>query len=51
MKGVRMSGHMGSDRVTQRGLQIVDADPERNLLLVHGSVPGGTNGIVVVRPE
>ncbi len=51
MKGVRMSGHMGSDRVTQRGLQIVDADPERNILLVQGTVPGGVNGIVIVRPE
>jgi len=51
MKGVRMSGHMGSEQVTQRGLQIVDRDPERNLLLVQGAVPGGVNGIVIVRPE
>lgn len=51
MKGVRMSGRMGNARVTQRGLQIIDADPERNLLLVQGSVPGGVNGIVIVRPE
>lgn len=50
MKGVRMSGRMGNARVTQRGLQIIDADPERNLLLVQGSVPGGVNGIVIVRP-
>ncbi len=50
-KGVRMSGHMGAETVTQRGLQIVDRDPERNLLLVRGSVPGGVNGIVIVRPE
>ncbi len=49
MKGVRMSGRMGGDRVTQRGLQVVDCDPERNLLLVNGSVPGGVNGIVIVR--
>ena len=45
-----MSGRMGNERVTQRGLQIIDADPERNLLLVQGSVPGGVNGIVIVRP-
>ncbi len=51
MKGMRMSGRMGGDRVTQRGLQIVHRDPERNLLLVQGSVPGGVNGIVVVTPE
>jgi len=49
-KGIRMSGHMGARQITQRGLQIVGADPERNLLLVRGSVPGGKNGIVIVRP-
>ncbi|MFN8110839.1 MAG: 50S ribosomal protein L3 [Thermoleophilia bacterium] len=49
-KGIRMSGHMGARTVTQRGLQVVGADPERNLLLVKGSVPGATNGIVIVRP-
>lgn len=50
-KGLRMSGHMGARTVTQRGLQIVDRDPERNILLVRGAVPGGVNGIVIVRPE
>jgi large subunit ribosomal protein L3 len=50
-KGLRMSGHMGARTVTQRGLQIVDRDPERNILLVQGAVPGGVNGIVIVRPE
>lgn len=50
-KGIRMSGHMGAETVTQRGLQVVDCDPERNLLLVRGAVPGGVNGIVIVRPE
>jgi large subunit ribosomal protein L3 len=50
-KGLRMSGHMGDETVTQRGLQVVDRDPERNLLLVRGAVPGGVNGIVIVRPE
>ncbi|MGD9696036.1 MAG: 50S ribosomal protein L3 [Thermoleophilia bacterium] len=50
-KGLRMSGHMGDRQVTQRGLQVVDRDPQRNLLLVRGAVPGGINGIVIVRPE
>ena len=50
-KGQRMSGHMGGRTVTQRGLQVVDRDPERNILLVRGAVPGGVNGIVIVRPE
>ncbi len=49
-KGVRMSGHMGARRVTQRGLQVVGSDPERNILLVKGPVPGARNGIVIVRP-
>ena len=50
-KGMRMSGHMGARQVTQRGLQIIDRDPQRNLLLVRGAVPGGIDGIVIVRPE
>jgi large subunit ribosomal protein L3 len=50
-KGLRMSGRMGGDTVTQRGLQVIDRDVERNLLLVKGAVPGGVNGIVIVRPE
>jgi large subunit ribosomal protein L3 len=49
-KGVRMAGHMGARRVTQRGLQVVGADPDRNILLVKGPVPGARNGIVIVRP-
>jgi large subunit ribosomal protein L3 len=49
-KGVRMSGHMGARQVTQRGLQVVGSDPERNILLVKGPVPGARNGIVIVRP-
>jgi large subunit ribosomal protein L3 len=45
-KGTRMAGHMGDERVTVRGLEIVLADPERNLLLVGGAVPGPSNGVV-----
>jgi large subunit ribosomal protein L3 len=51
MKGLRMSGHLGARRVTQRGLQVVDRDPDRNLLILRGAVPGAAGGIVVVRPE
>jgi large subunit ribosomal protein L3 len=50
-KGVRMAGHMGAENVTQRGLTVVDRDPELNLLLVKGAVPGPKNGVVVVREE
>jgi large subunit ribosomal protein L3 len=50
-KGVRMAGHMGAKRVTQVGLQVVDRDPEQNLLLVKGAVPGHRNALVVVRED
>jgi len=48
-KGLRMAGHMGSKRVTQLGLEIHDVDAERNLLLVKGSVPGPTSGLVEIK--
>ena len=48
-KGVRMAGRMGGKRVTQLGLTVHSIDPERNLLLVKGSVPGPKNGLVEVR--
>ena len=50
-KGQRMAGRMGGERVTQKGLRIVDTNVERNLLLVSGSVPGPKNGVVVVRGD
>jgi large subunit ribosomal protein L3 len=49
LKGKRMAGHMGSERVTVRRLKVVEADAERNLLLVRGGVPGARNGLVTVR--
>jgi len=48
-KGVRMAGHMGNEQVTTLNLEVVESDPERNLLLVKGSVPGPNGGVVVVR--
>ena len=48
-KGMKMSGRMGGTRVTQPGLVIHDIDPERNLLLVKGAVPGPKSGIVEIR--
>ena len=50
-KGIRGPGQMGNRRVTQRGLEVVDVLPERNLLLVRGSVPGPRNGRVKIRSE
>jgi large subunit ribosomal protein L3 len=49
MKGMRMSGRMGGTRVTQPGLVVHEIDPERNLLLVKGSVPGPASGLVEIR--
>ncbi len=48
-KGVRMAGHLGHEQVTTLNLEVVESDPERNLLLVKGSVPGPRGGVVVVR--
>jgi large subunit ribosomal protein L3 len=48
-KGMRMSGRMGGVRVTQPGLVVHEVDPERNLLLVKGSVPGPASGLVEIR--
>jgi large subunit ribosomal protein L3 len=50
-KGVKMAGQMGAKRVTQVGLTVVDRDPEQNLLLVKGAVPGHKNSLVVVRED
>ena len=49
--GQKMPGQMGNKRVTQRGLEIVQVDADRNLLLVRGAVPGPRNGIVEVRTD
>ena len=48
-KGMRMAGHMGDERVTVRHLEVFEADPSRNLLMVRGAVPGGTNGLLLIR--
>ena len=50
-KGVRMAGRMGGKRVTQRGLTVHSVDPERNLLLLKGAVPGPKNGMVEIRVD
>ena len=50
-KGTRMAGQMGSQRVTQRGLQVVEVDAEKNLLLVRGAIPGAVGGVVEVRSD
>jgi large subunit ribosomal protein L3 len=46
-----MAGHMGARRSTQRGLVVHEIDPERNLILVRGAIPGPNQGIVEIREE
>ncbi len=48
-KGLKMAGHMGAKRVTMQGLRVVKVDPERNLVIVRGSVPGPDNGMVILK--
>jgi large subunit ribosomal protein L3 len=48
LKGKRMAGHMGNRRVSARNLEVIRADPERNLLLVKGAVPGANGGLLVI---
>lgn len=48
-KGTRMAGHMGNERVTVKKLTVIRSDPERNLLLVRGAVPGARNGTLIIR--
>jgi large subunit ribosomal protein L3 len=45
----RMAGHMGDERVTVKKLTVVRIDPERNLILVRGAVPGARNGLLLVQ--
>jgi large subunit ribosomal protein L3 len=48
-KGLHMAGHMGDDRVTLKNLRVFDIDTSRNVLLIEGSVPGGSNGLLRIR--
>ncbi len=50
-KGIKMAGRLGGKQITQVGLKVHQIDPELNLLLVRGAVPGPKNGIVEIREE
>jgi large subunit ribosomal protein L3 len=50
LKGKKMAGRMGNDRVTVQNLPLVVVDAEKNLLAVKGSVPGAKGSIVMIRP-
>ena len=48
-KGLRMAGHMGDSRVTQRNLKIINVDLARHLILVRGAVPGAKKGLLLIK--
>jgi large subunit ribosomal protein L3 len=48
LKGKRMAGHMGNRKVTARNLEVIQSDPESNLLLVKGAVPGANDGLLII---
>jgi len=49
VKGMRAAGRMGGDRITVRNLKVAKVDPENNLLIVRGAIPGAPTGYVVIR--
>ncbi len=49
LKGTKMPGHMGGERVTIRKLEIVQVDHTRNIVLVKGAVPGAKNGLLIIK--
>jgi large subunit ribosomal protein L3 len=49
IKGTRMAGHMGHAQVTVKNLKVAGVDPERNLLLVRGAIPGPNGGLVLIK--
>jgi large subunit ribosomal protein L3 len=49
LKGTRMAGRMGNDQVTVQNLKVALVDVDRNLIAVRGAIPGGKNGLVIIR--
>ncbi len=50
-KGKKMPGHYGAETVTIRGVEVIKVDPERNMLVLKGSVPGPRGGLLIIRRE
>ncbi len=50
LKGMRMAGRMGNERVTAQNLEVMVIDEDKNLLAVKGSVPGAKGGLVIIKP-
>ena len=51
LKGQRMAGHMGNNRITVKNLQVVEIDTERELLLLKGAIPGARNTLLEIRKK
>ena len=49
MKGLKMAGRMGSDRVTVQNIKVVKVDAEKKVILIAGAVPGAAKSLVLVR--
>ncbi len=49
LKGKKMAGHMGNVRITVKNLEVMEADPEKDILLLKGGVPGAPNGLLMIR--
>ena len=49
LKGQKMAGHMGNNRVTVRKLEVIEADAGRNLIFIKGAVPGAKNSLVLIK--
>lgn len=49
IKGQRMSGHMGTDRVTVKNLEVISVDPQTNVIALKGAIPGARGGLVMIK--
>jgi large subunit ribosomal protein L3 len=49
MKGMKMAGHMGDERVTVQNLEVIRVDPERNLIALRGAIPGPRGGLIMIK--
>jgi len=50
-KGTRMAGHMGDERVTVKNLQVIQVDPDRNLVALRGAIPGPRGGLIMIKKK
>lgn len=48
-KGLRMAGHMGSDQVTVKNLEIIETDSQNNILKIKGALPGARNSLLIIK--